>query len=93
MLLKTMGKQYYRIAGNFRARKVLTFCCYLRSFLCKIWGCGIFWRHQRATHAHKNRIFHRFVEVFSLKWSLGIWYARSVTNMKSAPPCYKQRCD
>ena len=51
--------------------QISMFCCYLQSFLCKIWGHGIFWWHQRAicdSVLHKNRIFHQLTKVFSQKF-------------------------
>ena len=35
-------------SGKLLREKSLRFCGYLRRFLCKILGCGIFWWHQRA---------------------------------------------
>ena len=67
----------YRIAGNFRGRKLSQILWFLwvfcASFLCKIWGHGRLYplaRHKRAIHESflgKNHIFHQFMKVFSLE--------------------------
>ena len=66
------------------------FVAICKTFLCKIWGCGIFWRHKQAiceSFLRKNRIFHQFAKVFSLEsftlhqasWEeLHVWHMQSL---------------
>ena len=56
----------YCIAGN--SREFWSFVAICESFFHEIWGCGIFWRYQRAiceSFLRENLIFHQLVKVFS----------------------------
>ena len=56
--------------SNLRRRKLLRiskFVTVCKSFLHKIWGCGILWRHNQPIHKsflHENHIFHQFTKNF-----------------------------
>ena len=56
--------------SNLRRRKLLRiskFVTVCKSFLHKIWGCGILWRHNQAIYnsfLHENHIFHQFTKNF-----------------------------
>jgi len=85
--------KYYRIAENFRGRKLLRisrFCGYLWKFSPQNWGawCPLAQQKRaiRESFLHENRIFHQFAKVFSLEsFPLYVITARAQCRGRESP--------